>query len=234
MVKKTFYSVNGTSVIDLCMTTDQLTNWSTFYTDTDAELLIGYPSLGHVPVYAKFVLPTSYSTEKVTTFKLDDVNWKKWRDSLEDKLRDMSFPDNPIFKDPIAAGNYLKEEINDANRECIPTKSITNHSKPFWNDQLTQLNNEVRSLGKTYKRTSTPQNHEALLKARARFKEELSTEASNWTHRKLQEVNQAKHGNAFWKSIKRVFPTIKDQIPSSLKSTSGLCFDSDQKARILR
>ena len=232
--EKTFYSVNGSSVIDLCMTTDQLTNWkSTFYTDIDVELLTGYPSRGHVPVYAKFVLPGSYSTEKVTTFKLDDVNWKKWRDSLEDKLRDMSFPDNPIFKDPIAAWNYLKEAIKDVNRECIPTKSTTKHSKPFWNDQLTQLSNEVRSRGKTYKRTSTPQNHEALLKARARFKEELSTAASQWTLRKLQEVNQAKHGNEFWKSIKRVFPTNKDQIPSPLKSTSGLCFDSDQKERIL-
>ena len=90
----------------------------------------------------------------------------------------MSFPDNPIIKDPIAAWNYLKEAINDVNRESIPTKSITKHSKPFWNDQLTQLSNEVRSLGKTYKRTSTPQNHEAFLKAPARFKEELSTAAS--------------------------------------------------------
>ena len=145
----------------------------------------------------------------------------------------MSFPDNPRFKDPIEAWNCLKEAINDKNRECIPTKSITKHSKPFSNDQATQLSNEVRSLGKTYKSTSTPQNHEALLKARARFKEELSTSASEWTLRKLQDVNQAKHGNAFWKSIKRVFPTIKDQIRSPLKSTSGLCFESDQKARIL-
>ena len=232
--EQTFYSVNGSSVIDLCMTTDQLTNWkSTFYTDTDAELLTGYPSRGHVPVYAKLVLPSSYSTEKVTTFKLDDVNRTKWRDSLEDILRDMSFPDNPIFKDPIAAWNYLKEAINDVNREAIPTKSFTKHSKPFWNDQLTQLSNESRTLRKTYKRTWTPQNPEALLKARARFKEELSTAASQWTLRKLQEVNQAKHGRAFWKSIKTVFPTKKDQIPSPLKSTPGLCFDSDQKARIL-
>ena len=107
------------------MTTDQLTNWkSTFYTDTDAELLTGYRSCGHVPVYAKFVLTSSYSTEKVTTFKLDDVNWKEWRDSLEGKLRDMTFPVNPIFKDPIAAWNYLKKAINDVNRECIPTNQL--------------------------------------------------------------------------------------------------------------
>ena len=142
---KTFTAVNGSSVIDPCMTTDQFTNWkSTFYTDTDAELLTGYPSRGHDSVYAKCVLPSSSSTEKVTTFKLDDVDWKKWRDSLQVKLRDMSFPDNPIFKEPIAAWNYLKEAINNVNRERIPTKSITKHSKPFWNDQLTQLSNEVK------------------------------------------------------------------------------------------
>ena len=128
----------------------------------------------------------------------------------------------------------LSERSNKRRKpRMLSHKTITKHSKHFWNDQLTQLSNEVRSLGKTYKRTSTPQNHEALLKARARFKDELSTRVSQWTLRKLQEVNQAKHGNAFWKSIKRVFPTNKDQIPSPLKSTSGLCFDSDQKARIL-
>ena len=107
------------------------------------------------------------------------------------------------------------------------------HSKPSWNDQLTQLSNEGSSLGKTYKRTSTPQKHEALLNARARFKEELRSAASKWTLGKLQEVHQANHGNAFWKSIKRVFPTNKDQIPFPLKSKSGLRFDSDQKARKL-
>ena len=49
--EKTYYAVIGSSVIDLCMTTDQLTNCkSTSYTDT--ELLTGYPSHGHVPVYA--------------------------------------------------------------------------------------------------------------------------------------------------------------------------------------
>ena len=100
---------------------------------------------------------------------------------------------------------FSEEAINNANRECIPTKSITKHSKTFWKDQLTQLGNEVRSLGKTYKRTSTPQNHEALLKARARFKEELSTAASKWTLRKLQEVNQAKHGVRFGKVSRESF-----------------------------
>ena len=38
--EKKFYAVNGSSVINLCMTTDQFTNW-TFYTDTDAVLLNG-------------------------------------------------------------------------------------------------------------------------------------------------------------------------------------------------
>ena len=213
--EKTSYAVNSSSVIDLCMTTDQPTNWtSTFYADPYAELLTGYPI--YVPVYAKFVLPSSSTTEKLTTFKLDDVDWKKWRDSLENKLRDVSFPNNQIFRDPIAVWNNLKEATNVVNRECIPTKSIRKHSKPFWNDQLTQLSNEVRSLGKTHKRTSTPPNYEALLNAQARFKEELSTSASKWTLGKLQEVNQAKHGNEFWKSIKRVFPANEHHIPSPL------------------
>ena len=67
--ENTFYAVNGSSVIDLCMTTDQLANWkSTFYTDTEAELLTGSPSHGHVPL--KCYLPSFSSTEKVTAFKI--------------------------------------------------------------------------------------------------------------------------------------------------------------------
>ena len=125
--EKSFYAVNGSSVIDLCTSTDQLTNWkSTFYIDTDAELLTVYPSGGHFPVYIKFFLPSSSTTEKVNTFKFDDVDWNKWRDSREDKLRDMSFPDNPMFEDPIAAWNYLKEAINDRNRKCIPQTQLRN------------------------------------------------------------------------------------------------------------
>ena len=194
--------------------------------------LTGYPSRGHVPVNAKFVLPSSSTTENVFTIKLDDVEWNKWRDCLEDKLRDMSFRTTQYLKTPLQHGIIWKKQETTLTRNAFPQNHIWNPAN-FSSDQLTQLSNEVRSLGKTYKRTSTPQNHDALLRARARFKEELSTSASKWTLGKLQDVNQAKDGNAFLKSIKSVFPTNKDQIRSPLKSTSRFCFDSDQKARIL-
>ena len=118
-MEKTRFTLSMVAQLSLSviMTTDQLANWkSTFYTDTEAELLTGYPNRGHVPVYAKFDLPSLSTTEKVTTFKLDCVDWTKWRDSLEDRLRDLSFPDYQKFKDPIAAWNNLKEAINDVNR----------------------------------------------------------------------------------------------------------------------
>ena len=105
------------------MTNDQLTKCkSTIYTDTDAELLTGYPSRWYVPVYAKTLPPSSYSTEKNNRFKLDDVNWKKGRDSLEDKLRDMSFPDNPILKAPFSI--ELSERSNKRRKPRMHSHKI--------------------------------------------------------------------------------------------------------------
>ena len=50
-----FYSTNGSSVIDLFMTTEELCGWkTTMYTDLDTELLTGYPNRGHVPVFANW------------------------------------------------------------------------------------------------------------------------------------------------------------------------------------
>ena len=50
---------------------------------------------------------------------------------------------------------------------------------------------------------------------------------------KIARSQPSKTRKCVLENINRVFPTNKDQIPTSLKSTSGLCFDSDQKARIL-
>ena len=61
--ESTFYAVNGKSVIDLTMITDKLTDLCyTQYTDTESEVLTGYPNRGHVPVFSVFKNPISSPT----------------------------------------------------------------------------------------------------------------------------------------------------------------------------
>ena len=172
----TFYSINGSSVIDLFMTTEELCgSKTTMYTDLDTELLTGYPNRGHVPVFAKWELNYSSQDGKVTKFDLEKTDWQIWQSILEEKMHSFTDPNNLLYKDPNVAWRKMRYILEEVNQLCLNTKIISKHSKPFWTDVLTQLSDEVRALNKTFKRTSTPQNHAALTSARLRFKQELST-----------------------------------------------------------
>ena len=226
----TFYSINGSSVIDIFMTTEELCGWkTTMYTDLNTELLTGYPNRGHVPVFPKWELNYPSQDGIVTKFDLENTDWQNWQSILEEKINSFTHPNNLLYKDPNVAWRKMRYILEEVNQLCLNTKVISKHSKPFWTDVLTQLSNEVRALNKTFKRTSTTQNHAALTSARLWFKQELSTAASNWTSSKLKEINNAKHYNSFWRNIQKVFPNKKDQMVAPLRSQSGLCFDEPDK-----
>ena len=182
------YSINGSSVIDLFVTTEELCGWkTTMYTDLDTELLTGYPNRGHVPVFAKWELNYSSQDGKVTKFDLEKTDWQNWQSILEEKMNSFTVPNNLLYKDPNVAWRKMRYILDEVNQLCLNTKVISKHSKQFWTDVLTQLSDEVRALNKTFKRTSTPQNHAAITSGRLRFKQELSTAASNWTSSKLKK-----------------------------------------------
>ena len=231
----TFYAVNGKSVIDLTIITDKLTDLCyTKYTDTQTELLTGYPSRGHVPVFSVFKIPNSSPTHIRMKYDLGKTDWKEWKTILEEKMIQWANSEAPIYDDVYTAWDKIRDTLQETNREHIPKKIITKHCKPFWTKTLTELSLQLRTLRKVFKRTSTPANMVALNRARIKFKSELRDAASNWTHSRLNEINKQRHGNQFWKELRKVFPSQKDDMLAPLKSSDGrLCFSPHEKSKVL-
>ena len=79
----TFHAAIGTSIIDLFIVTDSTTSWNfSLYTDTEVELLTGYPNRGHVPVFVAFDI-TIKSSNRKTKSDLENADWDRWRVALE-------------------------------------------------------------------------------------------------------------------------------------------------------
>ena len=79
----TFHAAIGTSIIDLFIVTDSTTSWNfSLYTDTEVELLTGYPNSGHVPVFVVFDI-TIKSSNRKTKSDLETADWDRWRVALE-------------------------------------------------------------------------------------------------------------------------------------------------------
>ena len=122
----------------------------------------------------------------------------------------------------------MEQRGRDISSPAIWATKILAH---FGDNNVAQMSRQICSHTPVH--ISTPQNHAALTSARLRFKQELSTAASNWTSSKLKEINNAKHGTSFWRNIQKGFSNKKDQMVASLRSQSGLCFDEPDKAKLL-
>ena len=64
-------------------------------------------------------------------------------------------------------------------------------------------------------------------------KKEIETAATNWTRKKLQDFDNAHHGNEFWRNFKEVFSNERNTMIAPLKCKKGLCFTATEKAHVL-
>ena len=164
--ENTFYAAYGASIIDLLILTDSITSWIfSLYTDTEIELFTGYPNRGQIPVHVNFEIPTR-SNNRETKVHLENEDWDRWREALEEETSEWTDPANPIYNNPDETWLTVSNLLEEVNQQCIPTKICSVYSKSLWNTHLTNLSNSLRQLQKRFKRTSTPGNLAALNDAR--------------------------------------------------------------------
>ena len=92
----TFLSINGQSVIDLCICYGNFINQykCSLTTDEDTELFTGAPSRGHLPVLVSLVESKSgYFKEKPW---IEKAMWDDWRAHLETEMLDWTNSDNVL------------------------------------------------------------------------------------------------------------------------------------------
>ena len=90
-------------------------------------------------------------------------------------------------------------ETSGIPEKYIPLKTISRHSKPFWNSELTKSSEELRHLRRKFICCSNYINGEKLAKAKQNFKKQLSDSASKWMGCFISNLGQ-KRGRDFWAS----------------------------------
>ena len=195
----TFLSINGQSVIDLCICKGNFINqYKCLLTfDEDTELFAGAPSRGHLPVLVSLVESKSgYFKEKPWVEK---ALWDDWRAHLETEMLDWKTSDNAL-----EMWEFFKNSLREATLLFIPFKNVTQHSKAFWCPELTIASKELKQLRRNFRYKTNHANLEKLAKAKELFKRLLSEKASAWMKNYLKALGH-KQGKEFWVSYKKLF-----------------------------
>ena len=202
----TFLSINGQSVIDLCICYGNFINQykCSLTTDEDTELFTGAPSRGHLPVLVSLVESRSgYFKEKPW---IEKAMWDDWRAHLETEILDWTTSDNAL-----EMWEFFKNSLREATLLFIPFKKVTQHSKPFWCTELTIASKELRQLRRNFRYKCNYANLEKLAEAKELFKQLLSEKASAWMKDYLKALGHER-GKEFWVSYKKLFDGSSSQV----------------------
>ena len=134
----TFLAKNGSSVIDLIICCGSICdNPHRSSVDKDVELFSGAPIRGHIPVTVEF---QSVSEAKTTKSKpwIEKADWDNWSLFLEQNS--YSVPSNQADELWI----FIKSLIAHASQYFIPSKTVSKHSKHFWNTKLEEARKSLR------------------------------------------------------------------------------------------
>ena len=203
----TFLAANGYSVIDLCICYGPLFDRCKHSLSTDefAELFTGAPHRGHVPVSMR--LERSSITEKTKKLWIEKADWVGWTSFIESRINDLMV----VGDDPVFLWNEFKNLLHQASFGHIPLECVSNHSKPFWNSDLTDASNELRFLHKKFKYKSNFENGQKLQAAKEFFKILLNKSVTEWMKNYLSSLGHER-GREFWTSYKALLNTKHEEV----------------------
>ena len=124
------YIKNGSIVIDLiicCGSICDIPHRSSV--DKDVELFSGAPNRGHIPVTVEFESESEAITTKSKPW-VEKADWDNWSLFLEQNS--YTVPSNQADELWI----FTKSLIAHASQYFIPSKTVSKHSKPFWNTKM--------------------------------------------------------------------------------------------------
>ena len=93
----------------------------------------------------------------------------------------------------------------------IPSKNVTEHSKPFWCPELTTASEEPRLIRRKIRYKSNHANLENIVEAKETVKRFVSEKASEWMEDYLKALWH-KGGKDFWVSYRTLFSESSPQV----------------------
>ena len=120
-----------------------------------------------------------------------------------------------------------------STRDCmVPQKTVSCHSKPYWNETLSILSAELRMARKDFKARSTYTNGDKLSTAKAEFEAALIKAKRDHLEEQTKELDQA-HASQFWSYFKRTCYKKSDNNIGTLRDGGDFAVSDQQKAELL-
>ena len=206
----TFLAANGSSHIDLTITTTDLVDKViSCETDPIVDLYAGAPFRGHVPLLTNFSTKGNITSEsKFEKINLDNICWERWTEEVDRKIADSEEYLNKIT-DPKILGDFLDRTIQNVTNQHGEKKTISTHSRPYWTPELTRLCDMMREARKLYLKRNTDPNEEKLKQAKKEFDEARKRECELFIINQTKDLNSAQRLE-FWRKFNKLFKKKSD------------------------
>ena len=149
------------------------------------------PDRGHIQVTVEFESVSEAITTKSKP-RIEKADWDNWSLFLEQNS--YTVPSNQADELWI----FTKSLIAHASQYFIPSKTVSKHSKPFWNTKLEDASKSLREARRKVNRSSNHSNIEDLKEKSELFKDLLTESASTWIRNQLEQLGHKKC-REFWK-----------------------------------
>ena len=230
----TFLCLEGSSVIDLFISTKPLANTiNNQFVDDTTELFTGAPIRGHLPVITEIFLDNPIiSNRGQTMFDWKSVNWDSYCSAVDTTIG-TELINLLLYNNPTQLWSWLNGTLNQLNKVHVPVKKVSRHSKPYWNDNLSLLSQEVREARKRFKYRSNEFNKTRLDNAKLAFSDALNAAQTQFIEKQSENINTAKP-DKFWNNFKKTFYNNNKNPMGNLKDECGnILRDNKDKADAL-
>ena len=211
----------GNSYIDLNIISNSLAETVTNCdTDEEVELFSGAPLRGHVPLITEMILTSEQATHPVV-IKLDisKMQWTNWTDQIENRIDEIK-EEIEAEENPYTLWNCLNEIITQATDMFCTTKKSSIHSKPYWNENLSNLSYKLRVARKNFIYRNTESNLDKYKEAKILFDEARKEACQTFIINNAKQLN-ACQAQQFWVKFNKLFKKKGKQKVDPLMNNEG-------------
>ena len=213
-----FLCTNGSSFIDLMIISNNIrSSISKIETDTSIELFSGAPLRGHVPVIFHLKTSSYETSSTVEKLSIKNVNWHEWTNDMEKESESIT---NLEKEDPKLLLQYIENILNDTTENHGKKITISCHTKPYWNPELSKLSKQLRIDRKNFSYRNTDRNREKLIQSKENFDQERKKACREFIMEKTRNLN-AVESQKFWNEFKRITTKKANQKINPLEDGEG-------------
>ena len=193
--------------------------WSTDTRSTYSQLS------DHVPIVIKIDEHEEVTTKQIK-YDFKKADWPKYNKTLETKLEVLK-QSNVLDLPSDQIVDAIMTAITDTADEIIPKKTTCQHSKPFWNQELTEKLQAAKKARNRRLKRNDPNNTKALIEARNNFHHSFEKAKSDWLLKTCEEL-KAKDVD-LWKKVDKILNGTKTAPVQPLQIGDTNCYDFDDE-----